>query len=202
MSPVTVACVLRKSQSYNECHVMRLKDQVAEHMPDSRFVCLSDVPVPCERIPLITDWPGWWAKIELFRPGVFSGRVLYLDLDVSVVGELRALTTDAVPFIACREFNRRNSGINSSVMSWTPGPETDAIYNRFNENVMDRMNGDQNWITYKMPDAEFFPYPLYQSFKYDCDPLRHIHPDARVIVFHGEPKPWDLPEDHWIGQHA
>src|SRR5688500_17803184 len=33
----------------------------------------------------------WWAKIRLFRPGLFTGRVLYLDLDSVITGLLDEL---------------------------------------------------------------------------------------------------------------
>ncbi len=37
-----------------------------------RFVCLSDVDVPCERIFLKHGWPGWWSKVELFSEVVLG----------------------------------------------------------------------------------------------------------------------------------
>jgi hypothetical protein len=49
---------------------MSLHSQVARYLPGIRFVCLADTPVTCERWPLLDDWPGWWAKMELFRPDI------------------------------------------------------------------------------------------------------------------------------------
>nr|WP_145924153.1 hypothetical protein [Halomonas elongata] len=39
--------------------------------------------------PLAHGWPGWWSKLELFRP--HGGDLLYLDLDTVVRGDLQPL---------------------------------------------------------------------------------------------------------------
>src|SRR6185369_16858814 len=100
---LTVACVLKSGGIYDATWVSRLRDGVARHLPvDHRFVCLSDIEVPCERIPLEHDWPGWWSKIELLK----LPSVLFFDLDTAIVGSLddiarHALRTD---FTMLRDF--------------------------------------------------------------------------------------------------
>jgi len=89
---VTVACVLRArpglgSGVYGPADVARLRVAVAQHLPGAAFVSLSDVEVEAPRIPLAHDWPGWWAKMELFRPDI-DGDLLYFDLDTIVCGGL------------------------------------------------------------------------------------------------------------------
>lgn len=85
---LTVACVLRSGGDFDAECVERLHAGVTKHLPiDHRFVCLSDVPVPCQRIPLRYGWPKWWAKMQAFHPDI-TGDVLYLDLDTVVVGDL------------------------------------------------------------------------------------------------------------------
>lgn len=92
---LTIACVLRSGGVYDAEWVAKLQRGVARHMTlPHRFVCLSDVDVPCERIPLVTDWPGWWSKIELFRKGLFDGPVLYTDLDSVITGPLDGMFAD------------------------------------------------------------------------------------------------------------
>src|SRR4051812_39102361 len=89
--PLTVACVYRSGgRQYSSRYVDVLQSMVARHLSlPHRFVCLTDVTdVGCERIPLETDWPGFYAKIELFRPGLFHGPVLYLDLDTVIHGSI------------------------------------------------------------------------------------------------------------------
>lgn len=126
---LTVICVLKASAVYTAEWVRKLRDAVARNLNlPHRFVCLSDVDVPCERIPLKHDWPGWWSKIELFRPGVITGPTLYLDLDTVVVGNIDAIAGLPHDFAMLRGFGRRNY-VGSGVM-WFRKPQV-AVYERF-----------------------------------------------------------------------
>lgn len=78
-----IVLVLRSGGDYDAEYV----DRLVAAMPTHRVVCLSDCAVPCERIPLEYGWPGWWAKMELYRPDL-AGDVLYMDLDTVVQGPL------------------------------------------------------------------------------------------------------------------
>lgn len=65
-----------------------MQRQLAQHAPGAELVCLSDVDVPGVKcIPLVHDWPGWWAKLELFRPDI-KGDFLTTDLDNVFLGPL------------------------------------------------------------------------------------------------------------------
>ena len=177
---LTVACVLSEgSGNYSKEHVQRLQAQVAEYMHQPyEFVCLDDSP-----------FPGFWAKISLFEPGRFSGRVLYLDLDVTVKGQLDPFADLPVPFAVVKDFTRL--GFNSSVMTWTAGV-AEHIFTEFDyERDTQKFKGDQSWIFHKMPGAHKFPRAWVQSFKIAC---MHggFEPDLRVIAFHGWPRPWEL----------
>jgi len=84
---LTIACVLRSGGDFDQEYVERLRDGVAANLSlPHRFVCLSDVEVPCERLALQHGWPGWWSKLELFEQ--LKGRVLYFDLDTVIAGSL------------------------------------------------------------------------------------------------------------------
>lgn len=152
---------------------------VAQHMRQPyRFVCVDDSP-----------FPGWWAKVSLFQPGRFSGRVLYLDLDVTVVGALDDLADYPYPFCAIRDYQYPLQ-INSSVMSWDAGV-ADCVYDDFTPDVMDRLHGDQNWIHEKV-SATTFPKRWCPSYKAHVLPTGLVPKDARIIVYHGQPRPWDM----------
>lgn len=175
---LTVACVLSQGpkRNYDVTHVLRLEDMVAQHLKQSyRFVCVDDSP-----------YPGWWAKVSLFEPRRFSGRVLYLDLDVDVVGNLDDLADYEAPFAAISDYEFPLT-INSSVMAWDAG-YLDHIYNNFSASVMRQMRGDQDFI-HAQASAFHFPKRWCPSYKH------HVRrgladQDARVIVYHGFPKPW------------
>lgn len=176
---LTVACVLSPGPTYNRSHVDRLEAMVAQHMSQPyRFVCVDDSP-----------FPGWWAKVSLFQPGRFSGRVLYLDLDVTVVGTLDDLADYPYPFAAIRDYQYPLQ-INSSLMAWDAGV-ADCVYNDFTPEVMDRLHGDQNFIHEKV-NAVTFPKRWCPSYKAHILPTGKVPEDARVIVHHGSPRPWEV----------
>lgn len=206
--PITVACVLRSGGIYDPGWVARLRAGVARHLDwPHRFVALSDIEVPAERQALIHDWPGWWAKIELFRPGLWSGPVLFLDLDSLAVGPLgdiaRAATRE--DFVILRDFYRP-AGWGSGLMAFRPSAATEHLYRAFAADPAAAMaacpGGDQHWIERNLAAARLWqdlvPGQIL-SFKADCDPRAGPPDDARLICFHGRPKPCDL--GGWVRQH-
>jgi hypothetical protein len=95
---INIVCVLRQGGKvgYDVSWVEKLQNSVARNLSiPHRFICLSDVDVPCERISLKNvsglKGPGWWAKLQLFKPGLFDGPVLYFDLDTVITGNLDEL---------------------------------------------------------------------------------------------------------------
>ncbi len=179
---LTVACVLSEGPKrvYNIEHVRRLQDMVAKHLDRSyHFVCITDSP-----------FPGWWAKISLFQPGRFKGRVLYLDLDITVVRGLNDIVHYDAPFVAIKDWLRPT--INSSVMVWDAG-EMDHLFTEFSMPVMDRLKGDQDWITEQMPEAKTFPRDWCVSYRKSVKMFGVVPPGAKIVVFHGFPKPWEVP---------
>ena len=179
---LTIACVLSQGRVYDVSHVERLEKMVSEHLDKPyEFACLDDSP-----------FPGFWAKISLFEPGRFEGRVLYLDLDVTVVSDLHPIATYDASFVAIQDWLRPT--INSSVMAWDAGV-ADHIFENFTDDVMERLRGDQDWITEQI-DADTFPPTWCVSYRKSVRKFNAVPTGAKVVVFHGFPKIWDLsPED-------
>ncbi len=198
--PLTVACVLKSGGIYDASWVARLKAGVARHLPiEHRFVCLSDVEVPCERIPLKHGWPGWWSKIEALT---LEGPAVLFDLDTLIVGDLTEIATVArsATFTMLRDFYRPH-GLGSGVVAWN---EMDlsaiAIHDHFLVSPRTFMaecpGGDQQFIE----RVAFVPGVLrwqdvvpgqIVSYKVHC--RDGIPPDARVVCLHGRPKFDDMP---------
>jgi FkbM family methyltransferase len=191
---LTVASVLRSGGIYDATWVARLKAAVAKHLPiEHRFVCLSDIEVPCERLVLVRNWPGWWAKVELGR---LTGPVLYFDLDTAIVGDLSDIAERAMraPFTMLRDFyTPKHCG--SGVMAWADDAPR-QIYNhaiQFGDRFMGvqraRM-GDQAYIeeTYKGPIDRWQDAVGDQIVSYKVHCRAGIPSDARVICLHGHPK--------------
>lgn len=199
---LTVATVLRSGGVYDATWVTRLKVGVSAHLPIAhRFVCFSDVDVPCSRVPLEHGWPGWWSKIEVFR---FPGPVLFFDLDTLIVGDLTDIANAAMesPFVMLRDFYRPN-GMGSGVMGWSGlDVSTACLYDSFcrdPEGWQRRVGGrgDQGFIE----DIGFLPgIRLWQDIVPDQIVSYKAHRcyagiprDARVVCLHGRPKFGDMP---------
>lgn len=223
----TVACVLKSGGRYDWSWVHRLRSGILRHHPNVRFACLTDMPdghqYGVDVIPLLHDLPGWWSKIELFRPDAFTrGQVVYLDLDVVVFREIDALLGLTCRFGALPGFVRRES-LNSSVMTWQAGRDNAltkdiwTLFMRAPQTIIRRLRreGDQDFINLVAgADARrlltvksegggakyhgVLPAGYIQSYKADGLAASPRPPaDMRLLVMHGEPKPPDLPEGHW-----
>lgn len=195
---LTVACVLRRSPVYDDEYVYRLADGVREHLGVPHdFVCLSDAHVPSVGTRLLDhDWPGWWAKMELFR---LPPPVLYFDLDTVITGDLSDIAEAKHPFTCLRDFYREK-GFGSGMMAWSQ--DMTELYRKFASGSRDYINfyktrGDQAFL------EDFCPRPV--KFWQDivpgqvCSYKVHVTPqncgvpqNCRVVCFHGKPKPRDV----------
>jgi hypothetical protein len=196
-------------------HVHKLRAGVAKHLETPHeFICLTDTPtsdVSC--IPLKDNWPGWWAKISLFDSSLFdAGRsILYFDLDTVIVGSLDGLVKAAehAPWIVLADFYRqppryRTISYGSGVMAFRAGAQR-QIYDLFARNPNVRTTctrGDQEWIEKTAPGATFWqemaPNQIV-SYKVHC--TEGLPQNARVVAFHGKPKPWEV-DASWIKEAA
>lgn len=209
---ITVACVLRSGGTYDAEWVAKLQRGVARHLSSPhRFTCLSDVDVPCERIPLNVDWPGWWSKLALFEPGVFQGPVLYLDLDTVVVGSLEDIAAYPHKFTMAHEFWRPTL-LCSTAMAWNG--DYSFLFDAFARDPIGLAHhydkllpnegriGDQAFIEDQLAGQhvdtfrDLFGERSIASYKvHNCQsaPPR----DAAVVAFHGRPKPDQL-QHGWV----
>lgn len=209
MGDPVVACVWCKGPAnYELRHVLALRSMVERHLSiEFDFVCLTDHEDATEALrsegicPVLVapNVPGWWQKIKLFDPSMWGGteRILYLDLDVVIVGDLRKFFAAAHHTVAIANFgvNFQHSKYNSSVMLFDPTGPSQEILRKFREvgpeNVMKALHGDQCWIWRVMRDnIQTWPASWVQSYKYETR-HRGPAPDTSVVVYHGDPKPWD-----------
>jgi hypothetical protein len=120
---INVVCVLRQGSKvgYDASWVRKLRDAVARNLTlPYKFICLSDCEVPCERIPLEPTGDGFWAKLQLFKPRIFTGPVLYIDLDTVICQNIDEIVTKIQneKFVMWYE---KDKGIHSSAMMWWNG---------------------------------------------------------------------------------
>jgi len=167
---------------------------------------------------------GWWNKIELTKPGLFDGWVMYLDLDIVIRSNIDHLVklalTDVYRVWMRDDFSyplsknhrkdldpetRKLLGgpgcCNSSVMIWHGNamfPVWEAWSSRRSE-ILSTLHGDQNLISQVLwPDKiGFLPETSVQSYKYGK--LRGESPSP-ITVCHGNPKPHEIREP-WVREH-
>lgn len=217
-APLTVACVWKTGGPYDaHDYVGRLARGVARHLTlPHRFVCLTDhkgeMPAGVERIPLLHGWPGFWSKIELFRPGLFDGPVLYLDLDTVICGPLDAIAaSDAAPVLA--SWDLKHGWLNSSALRWSVdlspvyeamAAEPEAMFRRYGPEG--HAWGDQGllqdtltdraipfrWLQDVFPGAvEWMPYGTRGGA---------AEPGVSISLWYGAPKPHEIASD-WLSEN-
>ena len=140
-----------------------------------------------------SDKPGWWAKVDLFKPGAFEGRCLYLDLDTVITGSLDELVRHK-GILHLNDWGWKKNDYGSGVMVWNAGEHAE-IWERYNVDIPNRFRGDQDYLT-SLGGWDVLPKGLNVSYRYHA---KDGPPAGAVTVsLHGKPKPHELPADHWI----
>jgi hypothetical protein len=211
---ITVLAVLRSGGVYTPEWVDRLRDGVRRNLTlPHRFVVLSDIYVPgVATIGLQHDWPRWWAKVEMFSPWVEKlGRILYLDLDTVVTGNIDGFAAYDGEACIARDFN---FGVPTQLaVNYAPGAYR-HLWDAFmsdperwmadGDKMIAPHFGDQVLMTKAhMPRPSVFwqdvlPGQLV-SYKVDCR-RGDLPSNARLVALHGKPKQCDFPDGHWISK--
>jgi hypothetical protein len=211
--------VLRSGGDFGHAYVERLKNAVAANTNvPHKFICLTDMRsqrLEAEGVfcmPLVSDWPAWWAKIEMFR---ITGSVVYFDLDTVITGSIDGLLEASLcsedRFIMRRNFKK--AVWSSNVMAWSGDyrwlVESMRSYAkpRFRRRrsavnlIADSRSyrGDQDWIAAKLEENSIAietaqsVLPGIYSYKKDIVVRNNGIPEnASVIVFHGVPRPHEV----------
>ena len=195
MTPLTVACVWVQGQvPYTAEYVERLQAMVRRHLARQHaFVCLTDQPCALREVPTISipgpdGLPGWWSKVRLFDPAMFSGRVLYLDLDSLVVGPLEPVVDMRTRFALVPHSgsftSRRGLQVvrryNSSVMVWDTGHrDLEELWTLWTPDVATQLHGDQDWIGIHAQASTFPPAWFPRLSELDGPPFA---PEVKVIL--------------------
>lgn len=189
-------CVLRNGKEYGPQHVQWLARQV----PD--LVCLSDVEI--DGVPTIRlnhDWPGWWSKMELFRPDIEED-LLFFDLDTVVIGGIEKL--EALEHTTLlSDFYKPN--LPASGLMLIKNKDKDRVWNDWMSNPEAHMKrcvtreywGDQGYLRDVLPCKRWQLELPNRIFSYKAHSLKSVPNGAYVVCFHGIPRPWDVKKS-WI----
>ncbi len=214
---INVLC-MKWGTKYGPEYVNKLYGMVTRNLQRPfRFVCLTDnndgihEGVDCLPLPELDLPPGaperGWNKLTTFINPLFDleGKVLFLDLDVVIVGSLDSFFDLEDGVHICRDFVRRDGTGNSSVYLYRANAHPDIIAN-FRENfasIQKQHRNEQEYLSHFLlaqGKLHYWPQTWCRSFKYDCLPggvlgswfnEARIPDDARVLIFHGNPNPDD-----------
>ena len=205
--PPSIAVVCVEVGDYcgrGERYVRTLKAMVARHLTlPHTFYCITDTPkAGIECIEAHDRLPGWWQKLYQFKEGLFSEeKIVFFDLDTFIVGnidKIAALDTDLAMIRDFWQPQRAQSG----VMVWRNGGLAHLFWDHYEAQGFptDHPEGDGGWMgDQPMPAMNFhmlqdvFPLQIV-SYKTECmklgrDRLKAPPLGARVMCFHGDPRP-------------
>lgn len=181
---------------------------------------------------VLEEWPGvrgpkrsWWYKIQLFNTKLFSGNLLYFDLDTVITNNVDwiwQLPTEY--FWAPKDFQylykKSITKINSSVM-WFNNKQWQHLYNNIDIERLKTASkhyGDQDYIFENVPlhRIRYLDAHRIRSWRWQAHDggwnfvnKKPVNPgygttldkDVSVLVFHGNPKPHEIQDlairKHW-----
>lgn len=190
-----------------------------------RFICFADkysdkFDHRIEVIPL--DVPDRWMwnfkKMYLYKPNNgLTGRVLALDLDMVMVGRLDEIALHDSWFTTCRgayhHEGEKIKKVGGSIIGFNAGDEllTKLLWNPLsNGNKLrkkyEKITGgsERKYFALRLRDIEFwqdqFPNQIL-SYKVDVRGKNKIHEDARIIRFHGKPRPHEVNQESFVKEN-
>lgn len=168
-----------------------------------RFVCLTDDPsaVACATVALPPGLNGWWNKLAVFQHAAkvtIGDRILMLDLDVVITGSLDPLLETEADLVLTLDWWRPEF-YNGACFLLRAGafPE---VWDQFSPATPAAYYGDQEWMTACIPRERVRFWPSDWIASYKTHGQLGVPSGSRVVCFHGEPKPHQLPEGSWPRQ--
>jgi hypothetical protein len=209
---------------YEPKHVNTLQRMVARHLPEPhRFICIADsaegfdpavevVITPPEakevgklRSPEGKRFPSCYRRLWTFskEAAALGDRVLMIDIDLVVTGDLAPLFDYQSEFVGWRPFRDWGAQMRfgGGIYLLTPGTRTHVWENFSGERSIQKARNagfrgsDQAWISYCLAEREVV-YPR-DSGIYSIRDMKgtedKLPPDARLVQFNGPVKPWASP---------
>jgi hypothetical protein len=207
-------------RKYSWEHVRRLRQQVYENLPlRHRFTVVASnveegawlLGETARVLPLarrdLCEIGNAYPKLQVFDRNFPADRVLLLDLDVTIAGNLLPIVARDESLVLLDEFmytpspGKRRGRFNTSVALldvgvapdvWT-GFLSDPIGNARDVRENGPIGSDQAWLDMVLPDdvATFGDAAGIRSYRFDWRPNGPKESD-RIICYHGKPKPWDV----------
>jgi len=195
---------------------------------DFRFVCLTSEPeglLPEVKVFPIPDiglehrhyYDGAWPKIGVFSQSLYGlqGRCLFIDLDTVILSSLDPFFDVPGPLVAINNAPWSNGALPPRTMSSVFAFDIGTL-----GHVVERLQDDrdaivakhkieQEYLHHAVEGIQYWPQEWLVSFKYHLRqpllvdrflPPKSPPPDAKLVIFHGRPRPIDLvrpPKGNW-----
>lgn len=210
----TVVC-MKWGDKYGPEYVNKLFNMVKRNTTlPFKFICFTDNDKgldsaiesrPLPEMDLPPDKERGWRKLSLFRKNVgLEGRVLFLDLDTVIVANIDDYFTMDGKFIFIEHWKpSEKQGIGETAVYRFEAGELQFLYDDFMANISKIKTSyrhEQAYVSSVLSQkgiASFWPKKWMPSFKYNCMypfPLNFffepkLPPEAKMVVFHGNPTP-------------
>lgn len=148
-----------------------------------------------------------WLKLATFKNPLsdLTGTALFLDLDVVIVNNINCFFELDVDFALCYDEKKKKQKIgNSSVYKFNVGEHAEVLeyFQKNFEIIKNNYRNEQAYLSDKINQKgmlNFWPKEWTPSFKYHCIPKFPynlwqepiIPKEAKIILFHGKPEPYE-----------
>ena len=194
---INVVCVFWGNK-FSEEYVHKLKSMVERNTSvPHRFVCYSDKKIEGIETKLLRPGIfGWWNKLQIFD-GSLSGRIVYLDLDTVITGNIDWLLNYTGSFAGIEDLGCVNAHqkhligvLQTGVMSFDSA-RMDWVWTEFmmkQQWIVPQFRGDGEYLNSIISKPallqRLFPNKI-KSYKYQ------VYPDkiegTSIVCFHGRP---------------
>lgn len=210
-----------RGRNFIPADVWRLYHSVLKHIdrPFDFYVLTNqmDANLPGTKIELAhaDDWPGWWSKMELYRPGILPNRrTLYMDLDSHAIRPLQPILDyegDLVMFNTKdlrHKIKHIHQGISGLVYRYQAATilynpwEWGWLYEKFEQDwdyYLEHYRSDQDILGEWIPNQPCFPDQwLMKMGTVEKSPVHSKHPPDKVIIITGQTRRGGFRKTHEI----
>ena len=162
---------------------------------------------------------GWWQKLFLFSGDInIKGRMLFIDLDTLIVGNIDKYITHDKGFTLMQDLWKKGTNVGSAIMNFEVGKHQ-YLWDNFKDDHRAHIrlfhpHGDQKWIqkhqTERLYWQTMYPNEIV-SFKSHC--RAGVPADAKIICYHGKPsiieslttttvvQGFNIPPTPWVSEY-
>lgn len=198
--------VYKTGGDYDIEYVNHILKALTDYNHKIEFHCITDDEELEDKhftIPMQYAYPGWWSKMELFRPDIDDEAFLYIDLDTIIVKDLDQIMgicsihpNDPIMLSDFFYSHKLASGV-----MWLPKEIREIIWNEW---ILDPEAIMQDHAKYG--DQEFIE-SVFKKYQIDCKRwqslldggvilsykahVRHkgIINNTELVCYHGQPRP-------------